>query len=1429
MNQPAAGMRRKLLIGGLAVLGLLSILIISAIVYVRSGRLDQWLESQLEETLLERGIRAEIGKLSLDITGSRVDLEELKLYDRKGTRPFADVLRIEVQFSVVDYFRQKVNITRIDVVRPEVWIELDERGRSNLESLTTPPEPKKRDERITYLGARITLSEAKINFTDKRRDLTAVLPNLNATFSPLDASAVPPKLNHKLIVTSEGGVAAYEGRDVQGLRSEIEAVLREDQARSTADVTRLILSSDLSRIAGNGSLALKPLEYDFSLTASVSLAELARLLSPATPMNGQATLTGGVEGKGAEYRFAGSLASDSFGIEGYTIAGVKLNTALGGKGSDYSGETDALAAAIKGPGFAGSGLRVEANLSGSDQQLGVDGAFALKTVRGGQATVTDLRSRLAIDQTRVNLSEIRGNVFGGRLTGSGSMAYSGGESSLNLGFESIDLAQAAESVSPGDVRIKGNARGSARLTFPALNYSAAAGRISAEFEASVDAVSPEDSELHPVTPGVATGEIEMVARGRGFTIERATVNSAGSHLTATGNVDWKGVGALDVSFRSEDMSEVYRAIDALGLIPDRTKRDFEPYLSGPGEFNGTIRGELASPAVSGHLTIASVEGNNESLGSFKGDVVYEPQGAAPGVLRIENASLVGSDGSRAELTVEAPLPVDNNVSVKATLYKIDLARFTKAALSGLEKFVGGGVLSGKVDLEGLPGSRTITGTADVSLSGGEFNLPAGEDEDEPSKKSVPEFVGRVTIADSVLKVEGLRMRVGGDSAIAGHGSFNLDTYAYSVDAEGKNIDLANVSDAFSETTGLGGRADLTVTGSGAWDEWSTSTLNARIQGRDVTFRGRSLGDAKLLAATEGGLLKLTAMGSLNEEPHEVNGVIDLRDPDNYPISAEIEFTDSELAPYLKLVSPDLGSIGGVASGSVKISGPLKDTDRIQAVMSLTKLEIGGKVTADRTYIIANQGIVVIRATPKELSIEPVTFIGEGTSLTVGGSLWRDGAASQRSTGLSIDGEVNLRLITSFTQAVYATGIAQVRASVIGSLDSPQLTGFVNLRDIGLRAVDLPITLARGQGEIRFTANQALLERFTATSPGGGSITASGGAALSGLAPDRWRVEARADQVGIEFPVDTHTLFDSSLVLQGNRRLQVLSGDIVVRRAAYTKDVTVDELFSSEGPFGGSLLEGGGGAGDESGPATVLDLRVRADNTLVVRNNLADAVGSAYLTIRGNASQPLVSGRVLLSRGTLEFRNGRHELTRGLITLPGRRGAEPTIDFQAEAEISGYRVITEINGTASSPQVSLRSDPDLPDGDVISLILTGTLSGNGTTAAAANQSGQGLAYSILSASISETIGKRTQRLFGLRGFTIDPLIVGRGNDPTARLTISQRITKEFTITYSANLTSGPSGEEQIVLVEYRLSNRFSVVGFRNDRGDLGFDVRLRKRF
>jgi translocation and assembly module TamB len=1129
-----------------------------------------------------------------------------------------------------------------------------------------------------------------------------------------------------------------------------------------------------------------------------------------------------ISGTGAEYKASGNIESASITAEGFRVAGVKVTTSVQGNGASYNAKADLTSGSVSGRDVSIASIRLsDASIKGTGADFDVTGGLALASLRSGRITVNGLRGRLDADPRSVGLSGFTASALGGNVSGSASLAYGGGQSSVDVQFRSIDLNQAAALASAKDVTVRGTANGSARLAFPGMSYKAATGRIAATFEAAASPADQPDADVPP-----ATGEINLVANGRGFNVERAVVRSAKSEVTVNGTINWNGGGSLAVNFKSEDMTEVQRAVDAFGLIPHDVKNQYEPGLAGAGEFTGRVEGDLAKPTVAGHLKLESVQSHNEEIGSFEGDIAY-----SPAAVRVENAALARPDGSRADFSLTAPLVGENNIALRANVQNFDLPAIIRAASPGLSDFIGRGTVNGTIDLRGLPGPRTVEGTANLSLSAGEFNVPAEEADQEPKKISVPEFTGNITLANSVVSVENLRMRVG-DSDIAGKGSFNLDTYEYSVNAEGKNLDLAQVSDAVdpSQKLQMTGKADVTVTGAGKWgknDDWSDINVNATIQGQNVAINGRDLGNAKVVAFTDQGLLKVEATANVLDQVRTLGATIDLRDRKNYPINASIEFTDTDIAPYLGLVSPGLSGITGRATGTIKVSGPLLDTDKITAVANLSKLELGGAIAENRRYTITNQGNIVVTASPRGVTLDRVTFTGEGTSITLEGTIARE--ASARSS-LTVNGEVNLRLLSSFTQTIFTTGIARVQASIVGSLDSPQLLGLVDLKDIGVRVVDFPLSITRGNGQIRFTANQAVVENFTASAPGGGTIQMRGGAALSGLAPERWRLEINADEVGAEYPRDTQTVIDATLALQGNRRLQILSGNVEVRRASYTRELTLQELITTGGPFSPDFLEAGpGGGGGAAGLPTTLDIHVTADNTLVVKNNLADAVASAFLNIRGSIDNPNISGRVILSRGTLEFRNDRFDLTRGLITLPGGRRPDPNIDVQSEADIRGYHIYVSFTGPVSRLQTTLRSEPELPESDIISLVLTGNISGDRSTVGAVTQTGLGLAQSILSASLSEQLERGTQRLFGLSRFSIDPLLVGRGSDPTARITIGQRITKDLTVTYSQNLTSGPSGIDRVVLVEYRLSNRFSVVGYRNERGELGFDVRLRKRF
>ncbi|MGH9903492.1 MAG: translocation/assembly module TamB domain-containing protein, partial [Pyrinomonadaceae bacterium] len=265
-----------------------------------------------------------------------------------------------------------------------------------------------------------------------------------------------------------------------------------------------------------------------------------------------------------------------------------------------------------------------------------------------------------------------------------------------------------------------------------------------------------------------------------------------------------------------------------------------------------------------------------------------------------------------------------------------------------------------------------------------------------------------------------------------------------------------------------------------------------------------------------------------------------------------------------------------------------------------------------------------------------------------------------------------------------------------------------------------------------------------------------------------------------------------------------------------------------------ITEGGGGM---FGANVQLDLQVEGRDALVVRNNLADAVGSVSLRVRGPADDPLISGRITASRGTLNFRNDRYELTRAFIDLPPQRDADPLLNIQAESEIRGYRVIVGLTGPLSQPLTSVRSDPALPQVDVVSLITTGNLSSGDQSASALAQSGLGTATSLLTDTLINTpVRRATDKLFGLNRFEIDPLIAGRGGaSPTARLTVGRQINRNLSVTYSTNVTTD---QNQVVAVEYRVSDRLSFVAqyqqgpvnsLRSQTDSFSFELRFRKRF
>ncbi|HEV2835187.1 MAG TPA: translocation/assembly module TamB domain-containing protein, partial [Pyrinomonadaceae bacterium] len=218
------------------------------------------------------------------------------------------------------------------------------------------------------------------------------------------------------------------------------------------------------------------------------------------------------------------------------------------------------------------------------------------------------------------------------------------------------------------------------------------------------------------------------------------------------------------------------------------------------------------------------------------------------------------------------------------------------------------------------------------------------------------------------------------------------------------------------------------------------------------------------------------------------------------------------------------------------------------------------------------------------------------------------------------------------------------------------------------------------------------------------------------------------------------------------------------------------------------------------------------------------------------NDPTISGRITATSGTLNFRNDRYEITRALLDLPPGRNADPVVNIQGESQIRGYRVIVSLTGPLSQPSAAVRSEPALPQADVVSLITTGQLSSGDTSSSILSQSEVGAATSLLTdALINAPAQRATSKLFGLTRFEINPVLGTTGSTPAARLTLGRRISKEVTVTYSTNVTSDPN---QILALEYRVSDRLSFIAQYEQAStrklsartnNFSFEIRFRKRF
>jgi translocation and assembly module TamB len=1032
----------------------------------------------------------------------------------------------------------------------------------------------------------------------------------------------------------------------------------------------------------------------------------------------------------------------------------------------------------------------------------------------GRMNMGQARANVVATNREIQFNNFTADVFKGRASGSARVAIAkGATSQVTADFNDLDVAGPLTALAGSAVPLSGRATGKVDLTFPGTNFKLATGTVTTRLSAETGATAAESIPI--------TGEVAIRANQGMFDIQQVNLQTPATRLIARGQFSFENDSNLQVDLTSSDAGELQAVLITSGLLPDveEQMRSYGIDLEGQLAFNGNIRGRLSSPNLDGKFSVGSLIVNGNELGALSASIAMNDA-----EIRVSDGSLAERDGGGIQFSLVKPRTGENNISLTATLDRVSARNLL--ALSPLKNpeltSDTQSDLSGQIRVTGIPDA--MSGSADLRAGPGKL---AGE--------PLEGIVAKARFDGPNVYVDSVDVRLVAGHIVAG-GNLNTKTKVFDFKGNAENVQLARLT-AFTNRPGLPtvtGVADFTAHVSGVLSDRNFANYQITLdgQGRDVTINGRPAGTVALTGRTANQQLDISLTTGVLGPPQVVAARIDLS-KDELPATVKTTLTNADLSNLFQIALP--GStvmITGRANGTIEASGNLIDSDENLSLAGLS----GTATFTELSFRVEDVQLnattpLEVRFTPNEIAFVETRFTGPGTNIVLDGTL---ATASGGRQSLNVNGDLNMRVLNGISPDFFSSGTAEVAVRINGSFEDPRVIGSASLNNASVSVLlgNERWTVANLRAALRFTANQAQIDSLNGTI-GGGRISATGGALLDGFTVSAFRIGIQGDDVTVPFPPDFRSTLDADVEIRGSSREQLISGLVNLRRTEYTEDIELADLINTR--RGESIEEGA--EVELTRTAVFAALRVEGRNALVVRNNLADLVGSVSLQLDGPVNDPVISGRITATSGTLNFRNDRYEITRALLDLPPARKADPILNIQGESQIRGYRVIVGLTGPLSQPQASVRSEPALPQADVVSLITTGQLASGDTSSSILAQSEVGAATSLLTdALINAPAQKATSKLFGLTRFEINPVIGGTaGSTPAARLTLGKRFSKEVTVTYSTNVASD---QNQILALEYRLSDRLSFVAqfeqastrrLTTNSNNFYFEIRFRKRF
>ena len=992
---------------------------------------------------------------------------------------------------------------------------------------------------------------------------------------------------------------------------------------------------------------------------------------------------------------------------------------------------------------------------------------------GQKVELRQLQGEYRLSGGNLVVTNLSVDAFGGRLIGGGEMNHldSTPDSHVRTSLRNISLRALEQSL--GAQQLHGAALSGILSGNVEAAWNGDIKNLQADSDLTVRAQAA--SRLNPSAPEVpVNGTVHAKYDGRRQSIEfRDTViKMPSASLTVQGTIGKNSSlqlhAVVDDLHQLEELATSFSGAQAP-----------PPPVSGRAALSAVVSGSLKSPAITAQLNATNLqvqgsEWTNATLALH----------ANPSELKVENGRLTNARQGQASFSATIKLHDWSYRPSDRIQANVDAQQFSIAdlqQLAGLHYPISGFV-SATVSFDGSELEPAGTGKVRIANA----NVYG-----EPIQKLAADFH-----ADNGAIVSKLTLAATAGS-LDGDVSYSPNTKAYKVRVDVPGIALQRLQIVQAKNLPLTGTVIASVRGEGTVDD---PQLEATMEVPELQAKGKSISDLKAEAHVAQHRLDANMDSKVSQIAVRAHAQVGLTG--GYDTRANLDTGAIPLETLFAVFSSSVpAGFQGQTEVHASLRGPLKDKAQVEAHLSIPVLKA--------SYQSLQLGIASpIRADYADsvVTLQPADFEGTGTSLHVQGQVPIGGTSAPTMTA---NGAIDLRILKILAPDVQSSGTLALDVKASGTSAAPAVQGQLQLKDVALATPDAPIGVQNLNGSLDVSNDRVQVSKMTGVI-GGGEISVGG--AITYRPNLQFSLALQSQSVRLLYPEGLRTLLDANLALSGTPAASTLNGRVLINSLSFTPDFDLSG-FADQFSTGGTLSQPG------FADNIKLAIAVQSRETLNATSSQVSIAGQAALHVGGTAANPVITGRTTLNSGELFYRNVRYQLQRGVITFDDPNQTHPVLNVSATTTVEQYNLTLTLRGPLDKLTTSYVSDPPVATADIINLIARGKTS---QESAASSQSTDSM---IASQAVSQ-LSSSVQKLAGISSLQIDPTIGGSGQNPSARVAVQQRVTKDLLFTFSTDVSQ--PGEE-IVQGEYQINKRWSVSVERDQLGGVSVDGRYHTKF